>query len=99
MIDKLILNTDGGSRNNPGPAGIGYVIKDSTGKILEKRGKYIGNYTNNEAEYKALIEGLRACAKLGGKTIDCFLDSQLVVNQLSGNDIRRQALDRFQGYF
>jgi len=82
-MGKLIIYTDGGARNNPGPAGIGIVIKDETGNVLETHKEYIGEKTNNQAEYKALIKALEI---VRGKTkkIDFFLDSQLVVNQLKG---------------
>lgn len=84
MPSKLFLYTDGGSRNNPGHSAIGFVIKDSAGKVLEKCGKYIGEFTNNEAEYKALIEGLKSSRKYSPGSITCFLDSKLVVNQVNG---------------
>lgn len=61
---KLILNTDGGARGNPGPAGIGAVISDETGKIISRHKKYIGEATNNVAEYKALILALQEAAKI-----------------------------------
>ena len=73
------LFTDGGSRGNPGPAGIGWVITN-----VKSGGEYIGVATNNVAEYKALIRGLEECYKLGVKQVECFLDSNLVVNQMKG---------------
>ncbi|MFH1565200.1 MAG: ribonuclease HI family protein [bacterium] len=78
------LYTDGGARGNPGPAGIGAVIKDG-GKVVKKIKKYIGEATNNQAEYEALIFGLSELRKMGGKDLDinCFLDSELVVKQLN----------------
>ena len=75
--------TDGGSRNNPGPAGIGIVIQDLTGTVLETKNEYIGEKTNNEAEYLALIQGLKLALKYGKKAL-VFLDSELVVRQLNG---------------
>jgi len=84
MAEKLFLYTDGGSRNNPGPAAVGLVIQDTKGNIIEKQGKYIGEYTNNEAEYMALIEGLKVTKNYHPESLVCFLDSQLVVNQLNG---------------
>lgn len=79
------LNTDGGSRNNPGPAAIGYVLQNQ-GVELFARYKYLGVATNNEAEYKALISGLRAVIESGQKIqhLVCRLDSQLVVFQITG---------------
>ena len=57
-MKKLIINTDGGSRNNPGPAGIGIVFSDETGSVIAKYKEYIGEATNNIAEYEALIKAL-----------------------------------------
>lgn len=85
-MKKIKIFSDGGSRNNPGQAAIGYVIYDDTGNLLEICGKKIGIATNNEAEYTALLEALNGLKKLlnGENTkIACFLDSQLVVNQIN----------------
>jgi len=79
----LSLFTDGGSRNNPGQAAIGIVLVDA-GKVIEKIGKRIGIATNNEAEYTALIEGLTLAEKYKPEEVKCFLDSELVVKQLTG---------------
>lgn len=93
---KVHLYTDGGARGNPGPAGIGIVIKDTSNQVIKELGKYIGKATNNEAEYTALIEGLSACFKKNVDEVDCYLDSSLVVNQLNGKfkvkDARMRAL-------
>jgi ribonuclease HI len=82
-MNKLRIHTDGGARGNPGPAGIGYII-ESDGKILEKKGEYIGEGTNNTAEYTAIIEALKAAKKYHPEEIECFLDSELVVKQVKG---------------
>ena len=74
------LYTDGGARGNPGPAGIGAVLTIGEQQYLFK--KYIGETTNNQAEYQALILGLDEAIKRGIKEIHCFLDSELVVKQL-----------------
>lgn len=74
---------DGASRNNPGDAGIGIVIK-SGGKVLKEIGEYIGQTTNNIAEYKALIKGLEETLKLGAKEAEFFCDSELMVKQING---------------
>lgn len=87
MKNALFIFADGGSRGNPGPAAIGFIIRDSTGKILAKKGKSIGRTTNNVAEYTAVIEALREVTKLQSDKvakINFFLDSKLVVNQLNG---------------
>jgi len=78
------LYTDGGSRGNPGQSAVGVVLKNEHGKILEKVGKYIGKGTNNEAEYTALITGLKLCLAKNEAQVNCFLDSELVVKQLKG---------------
>jgi len=88
-MQKIILNTDGGSRGNPGPGAIGVVISNEHGNVLKEYGEVIGECTNNEAEYGALISGLKAVKILVGKTeaknseIECRLDSELVVKQLN----------------
>lgn len=81
---KVTLYTDGCCRGNPGPAGIGVVIKDARKKVLKKLSEYIGDGTNNIAEYSALIRGLEEAAELGADEIKVFMDSELVVKQLSG---------------
>ncbi|MFH0852938.1 MAG: ribonuclease HI family protein [bacterium] len=84
MSNKLVIKTDGGARGNPGPAGIGIVFEQD-GKVIKKIGKYIGEGTNNFAEYTAIIEALTEAKKLGAKQLECYLDSQLVVEQLNQN--------------
>ncbi len=81
---KLTINTDGGARGNPGPAGIGVVIKDETGKIIYSYGGYIGEATNNVAEYKALIKSLEEAQNLGGTELKIQMDSELIVKQMQG---------------
>jgi len=86
MAPILNIYTDGGSRGNPGPAAIGVVIKDKDNKTLHQFGKTIGTATNNIAEYQGVIFALEylITKKLKPQTINFFLDSALVVNQLSG---------------
>jgi len=77
----------GGAKGNPGPAAVGFVIKDNFGKTLVREGKPIGFGTNNVAEYQAVIEALQwilANFKEQPPTINFYLDSTLVVNQLNG---------------
>lgn len=78
----LNIYTDGGARGNPGPAAAGVVIKNDDGKIVAAYGEYLCKQTNNYAEYRALISGLRKAHALGAKSVDCFLDSELVVKQM-----------------
>lgn len=80
---KLIIFTDGGSRNNPGPAATGVVIKNEAGKILAAYGEYIGIQTNNTAEYAAVISALKKARELGADTVECYMDSLLVVEQMN----------------
>jgi ribonuclease HI len=85
MENVLTIHTDGGARGNPGPAAIGVVIKKN-GKALKEFGKRIGETTNNVAEYAAVVEALHCCKSNNyqPKSINFFLDSLLVVNQLMG---------------
>lgn len=78
------LNTDGGARGNPGPAAIGIVLKDGNKNIIETKGIYLGSTTNNYAEYKGIIEGLKLAKTKEISELNCFLDSELVVKQLLG---------------
>ncbi len=82
---KFIVYTDGGARGNPGPGAVGVIVKDKNGKVVKEIGKFIGKATNNEAEYKAVMEGLKTCAKSGAENLDFYIDSLLVVNQLNGD--------------
>lgn len=83
---RLIVEADGGSRGNPGPAGYGAVVRDAgTGQVLAEVAEAIGTATNNVAEYRALIAGLRAAAELTARaTVEVRMDSKLVVEQMSG---------------
>ncbi len=93
---KLIINTDGLSKNNPGPAAIGAILKDTRGKVVATVSKAIGVATNNEAEYRAIIAALEKALKLDAKQIELRSDSELVVNQLNGRyKIKSTALRPF----
>ncbi|MBD3248251.1 reverse transcriptase-like protein [Candidatus Falkowbacteria bacterium] len=80
----LIIHTDGGARGNPGPAGIGAVLKNTSGEIVAEVSEYIGETTNNQAEYKAVIAAMDKAKELGAQELDLYLDSELVVKQLNG---------------
>ncbi|HEV2294484.1 MAG TPA: ribonuclease HI family protein [Tepidisphaeraceae bacterium] len=84
MTETLTLQFDGGSRGNPGPAGIGIVISSSDGTPLVTLGRFIGRATNNVAEYRALIAALEEARKLGAKKIIIRGDSELVIKQMKG---------------
>jgi ribonuclease HI len=81
---RLRLHTDGAARGNPGPAGLGMVIEDEDGLRLWGGCSYAGELTNNQAEYLALLAGLRKAAEWRPDRLEVFLDSQLVVEQLAG---------------
>jgi len=82
---KVIVEADGGSRGNPGPAGYGAVVRDKlSGETLAERKGFVGVATNNVAEYQGLIAGLRAAGELNAETVDVRMDSKLVVEQMSG---------------
>lgn len=82
MHNYLNIYSDGGSRGNPGPAAIGAIFYADNIKISECS-EFIGNATNNEAEYKALIMALLKAKTLKAKNLSCYLDSELVVKQLN----------------
>jgi probable phosphoglycerate mutase len=82
---RVIVEADGGSRGNPGPAGYGaVVIEAATGQVLLERYASLGTTTNNVAEYTGLIEGLRGAAEINATHVDVRMDSKLVVEQMSG---------------
>lgn len=78
------LYTDGGARGNPGPAGIGFVLLDSDDNSLAEEGRYIGEATNNVAEYRALLLGLEWALAMGIDKLSVYADSELMVRQLKG---------------
>ena len=88
-IEKLIVHTDGGSRGNPGPAAIGVVFADATGNIVKRYSKTLGERTNNEAEYEAVLFALQKVRALFGKEkirlmeIEVRMDSELVARQFN----------------
>lgn len=85
MTRRVIIEADGGSRGNPGPAGYGAVVRDAdTGDLLVEASGGLGRTTNNVAEYSGLIAGLRAAVKEGATSAEVRMDSKLVVEQMSG---------------
>lgn len=81
---KLTINIDGGSRGNPGPGASAWVVKDAKGKLLAREGLFFAECTNNQAEFTALKMALQKAAKLGGKNLNIYSDSQLLVRQYCG---------------
>ena len=78
------LHCDGASRGNPGPAGAGIVLFDPQGRLQTQTGRYLGETTNNVAEYQALLLGLAEALRLGVKKLRVLADSELIVKQLTG---------------
>ncbi|WP_345605461.1 reverse transcriptase-like protein [Pseudonocardia adelaidensis] len=82
---RVIVEADGGSRGNPGPAGYGAVVLDpDTDQVLVERAEGLGVTTNNVAEYQGLLAGLRAAIELGATDVHVRMDSKLVVEQMCG---------------
>ncbi|HEY1688899.1 MAG TPA: ribonuclease HI family protein [Solirubrobacteraceae bacterium] len=81
---KVIVNVDGGARGNPGPAAAACVISSPEGETLLERAELLGSVTNNVAEYRALLLGLRSASELGADELELIGDSELVVKQIQG---------------
>ena len=79
-----MVNVDGGSRGNPGPAAIAAVLRAPEGEVVEERSERIGPATNNVAEYKALLLGIERARSLGADEIELVGDSELIVRQVRG---------------
>src|SRR3954463_4301637 len=84
MNETITLEFDGGSRGNPGPAGIGVVLRAQDGTPLVTLGRFIGRATNNVAEYRALITAMEEAKKLGATKILIRGDSELIIKQMNG---------------
>ena len=104
---KAVLNVDGGARGNPGPAGIGVLLRSVSGKVLVEDHEYIGRATNNIAEYRALIFGIEKAAEAGVDEVEIVTDSELVARQICGEykvknvDLKplfRDALTKLDGF-
>jgi ribonuclease HI len=90
---KARLYTDGGARGNPGPAAAAFVLEAEDGTVLEARGAAIGVATNNVAEYRALVDGLRRAVELGVGELEVVSDSELIVKQMRGEyRVKNEAL-------
>jgi ribonuclease HI len=94
----LKLYVDGASRGNPGEAGAGFYLVDEGGNELLKGMRFLGQMTNNAAEYSALILGLRGALEIGGTSIKIYTDSELVAKQMKGiYTVRNRELRRLHG--
>ena len=89
-MGRYVMRTDGGARGNPGPAAVGVVLENEHGKVLKEISEYIGETTNNEAEYRAVIAGFKKLKALLGKaeakksSVNVLADSELLVRQMNG---------------
>jgi ribonuclease HI len=81
---KVVVNVDGGARGNPGPAAVAAVATSPDGDSLAERNAYIGEATNNVAEYRALLLGLELARDLGAEEVEVVNDSELVARQIGG---------------
>jgi ribonuclease HI len=106
-VKTLRLRADGGARHNPGPAALGFVIEDDQGDVLSACQQWLGTATNNQAEYRALIEGLKAMKAWDFDRLQVYMDSKLVVQQVNGNwkvkepelkELHRQATELKKGF-
>jgi ribonuclease HI len=93
---RWLVYADGASRGNPGPASIGAVVYDESGREAATVSRGLGRGTNNEAEYQAAIAGLEAALELGGGDVELRMDSQLIIRQLQGRyKVRNERLRPF----
>jgi ribonuclease HI len=83
-VEKVVVHVDGGARGNPGPAAAGAVASAPDGTVLGERGVYIGEATNNVAEYRAVLLGLELARELGAREVEVVNDSELVARQIAG---------------
>ena len=84
LKNRAIIYTDGGSRGNPGPSALGVVIENENGKVLKEYSHYLGEATNNQAEYEAVIFALQKAKQLKIKELEIRTDSELIGKQLQG---------------
>jgi ribonuclease HI len=106
--EHAVLWTDGAARGNPGPAGIGAILKSASGEVLYTGSEYLGHTTNNVAEYKAVLLGLAGALGQGVQHVEVRADSELLIKQLKGQyrvkspglkplfDEARQLISRFK---
>jgi ribonuclease HI len=96
--NRLVIFIDGASRGNPGRAGAGIWVANGDGKKISEVSRFLGHKTNNQAEYLALLLGLREAKRLGGRTLQIFTDSELVERQIKGvyrvRDLNLKALHK-----
>ena len=94
----MVVYVDGGARGNPGPAGVGVVVSDAQGHELDRANAYIGETTNNVAEYRALILGIERALALGAREVEIVNDSELIARQVSGQyKVKKEELRLLHG--
>ena len=82
---RILIYTDGAARGNPGPAGLGAILRDAkTGEVLAELARFLGIRTNNYAEWTAVEEAVRQALELGASQVDLRMDSELVARQITG---------------
>jgi ribonuclease HI len=104
---KVLIHVDGGARGNPGPGAAACVVSSPEGETLLERSELLGTVTNNVAEYRALLLGLRAAAELGAEQVEVIGDSELIAKQVNGaykvkheamKPLHREALGLLKGF-
>jgi ribonuclease HI len=104
---KVVVNVDGGARGNPGPAAAACVVSSPDGEVLLERSQLLGMASNNVAEYRALLLGLDAAAKLGAQDVEVIGDSELIAKQVQGlykvkheamKPLHEQAMEALRGF-
>jgi ribonuclease HI len=84
VAGRVTVNVDGGARRNPGPAAIAAIVRDAEGTVLDEHCEAIGEATNNEAEYRAVLLGIERARMLGASEIELIGDSELIARQVRG---------------
>jgi len=83
-VTKITIHSDGAARGNPGPAGAGALLRDEEGRPVAEVCEYLGEATNNQAEYRALVLALAEAKRLGATSLAIYSDSELMVKQVKG---------------
>lgn len=83
-MNRVIIYSDGAARGNPGPAGAGAVLQGEDGHVIVEVCRYLGEMTNNQAEYRALLLALEEAQTIGAERLTIFADSELMVKQIMG---------------
>jgi ribonuclease HI len=106
-VDKLVVHVDGGARGNPGPAAVAAVATTPDGQPVAERSEYIGEATNNVAEYRAVLLAIELAEELGADDIEIVNDSELVARQIGGEyrvkqehlkPLHREAMERLRHF-